>query len=114
MFSRPKKQKQVIIDRQILYMHEVIAQKCLSTPGYFDIAGDNLERLYEQGMIRYGSYLLWQGILEAREQPALFKSLLLAGDSRTAALRRKTIFGGILTEAEREAALTAYAASEMA
>ena len=114
MFSRPKKQKQVIIDRQILYIHNVIAEKCLSTPGCFDIAGDNLERLYEQGMIRYGSYLLWLGILEAREQPHVFKTLLLAEDSRTAALRRKTIFGGILSEEEREAALTAYAASELA
>ena len=114
MFTRPKRQKQVIIDRQILHLHQVMADKCLSQPDYFTAIQVNLNQRYEEKMISYGSYLLWQGILEARDDPDIFRQLLLANDSRTKALRRKTIFTGVLTEAEREDALTTYIASEMA
>lgn len=113
MFARPKRNKQVIVDRQILYLHEVMVAKCLAQPTLFTKVLDNLETRHTQGIIRYGSYLLWHSILETRDQPELFTSLVLATDSRTQALRRKTIFAGVLTEAEREAALTTYIASEL-
>ncbi|WP_018984835.1 hypothetical protein [Salinimonas chungwhensis] len=114
MFVRPKRQKQVIIDRQILHLHRVMAEKCLANPDYFTGIQINLNQRFEEGMLSYGSYLLWQGILEARQTPDTFRQLLLSDDTRTRALRRKTVFTGILTEQEREAALTTYIASEMA
>ncbi len=64
-------------------------------------AEQTLEQRYQSKMMRYGSYLLWKGILEARDEPAVFKTLLLADDERTANLRRETIFTGILSEEER-------------
>lgn len=112
MFARPKRQKQVLIDRQILHMHQAMAQKCFANPELFQTVQLNLNQRYEDGLLSYGSYLLWQGILEARDDEAVFNALLLATDARTKALRRKTIFTGILTEAEREAALATYIASE--
>ncbi|WP_218355243.1 hypothetical protein [Alteromonas lipotrueiana] len=114
MFSRPKKNRQVIVDRQILHLHQAMAEKCLTNPDLFDEVLNNLEHKHQLNFIGYGSYLLWHAILEARDNPHTFKELLLASDSRTKALRRKTIFGGVLSEAEREAVLTTYIASELA
>lgn len=114
MFSRPKKNQQVIVDRQILHLHQAMADKCLNNPALFDEVLENLERKHELNFIRYGSYLLWHAILETRDDPQTFKNLLLATDSRTNALRRKTIFSGVLSEAEREAVLATYIASELA
>ncbi|QJR79792.1 hypothetical protein CA267_002805 [Alteromonas pelagimontana] len=113
MFSRPKKQKQVLIDRQIRSIHQAIGDKMLREPRYFTAALHTLEHRYQAGTISYGSYLLWHGILEQQQDPSLFLSLLLASDSRTNALRRRTILTGILTEQERENALEKYIASEL-
>lgn len=102
MFSRPKRQKQVLIDQRILAIHRAIALKVLRQPHFIDKARDVLHERYNNGMMRYGSFLLWESILAYCDEPETFKALLLAEDSRTASLRRSTIFTGVLTEEERE------------
>jgi uncharacterized lipoprotein YddW (UPF0748 family) len=101
MFARPRKQKREAIDKRILRLHTGIAKKVIAQPSIIDDVQATLEARYKSGMMRYGSYMLWQGILETIHKPEVFKALLLAEDERTASLRRETIFTGILTEAER-------------
>lgn len=105
MFSRPKRQKQVLIDQRILTIHRVIADKVMQEPHLIEDARAVLQERYNNGMMRYGSFLLWESILAYSNEPDMFKSLLLSEDARTASLRRSTIFTGILTEEERENAL---------
>ena len=101
MFARPRKQRRSEVNERIKNIHSAIADKLLSHPELFDLAEQTLEQRYQSKMMRYGSYLLWKGILDARDEPAVFKTLLLADDERTANLRRETIFTGILSEEER-------------
>ena len=105
MFARSKRQKQADIDERIKRIHEVMAEKVLVDSTLVDNAYEVLEQRYQSGMMRYGSYLLWHGILESSREPAQFRALLLADDARTASLRRQTIFVGVLTEEEREMAI---------
>lgn len=105
MFARLKRQKQADIDARIKRIHQVMAEKILLDPALLDHAYEVLEQRYENGMMRYGSYLLWHGILESSGMPEQFRALVLADDARTASLRRQTIFVGVLTEQEREAAM---------
>ncbi len=105
MYARPKRQKQADIDRHITQIHAAMADKLIAQPTLVEQAYDVLEQRYSGGMMRYGSYLLWHGILESIDDPQLFRSLLLADDMRTASLRRQTILVGILTEEERQAAI---------
>lgn len=113
MFARPKRQKQVLIDQQIHFVHAHMVEKVLQKPVLFSQLSDTLEARYRSGMMRYGSYILWQSILSRQDCPKTFRELVLAEDSRTASLRRSTIFTGILTEEERESVLAAYAASQV-
>ena len=82
-------------------LHTGIAKKVVAQPSLITNVQATLEARYESGMMRYGSYMLWQGIVETIHKPEVFTALLLAEDERTASLRRETIFTGILTEAER-------------
>ncbi|MCU7555261.1 hypothetical protein OCL06_11715 [Alteromonas sp. ASW11-19] len=112
MYARAKKQREQEIDSRIHIIHQAIANKVLAAPHYLKQARDTLEKRYAEGLIRYGSYLLWDSILlQAESSPETFKALLLAQDKRTASLRRHTIFTGVLTESEREHALAANATS---
>ena len=103
MFARPRKQRRSDVNEHIKKIHSAIADKLILHPELFDKAEQTLETRYHNKMMRYGSYLLWKGIIEARHQPDVFKALLLAEDERTANLRRETIFVGILSEDERAA-----------
>lgn len=105
MFARPKHQKHAEIDERIKRIHQLMAEKVLTDHALVDTAYEVLEQRYQSGMMRYGSYLLWHGILESSNEPEQFRALLLADDARTASLRRQTIFVGVLTEDEREAAM---------
>ena len=105
MFARSKRQKQADIDERIKRIHEVMAEKVLVDITLVDNAYEVLEQRYQSGMMHYGSYLLWHGILESSCEPVQFRALLLADDARTASLRRQTIFVGVLTEEEREMAI---------
>lgn len=111
MFARPKKHSHVVIDQQILRLHTAMAEKVLASPQLFEKLQSTLEERYRSGLMRYGAYLQWHGILAARNDPNVFKSLLLADDGRTASLRRQTIFIGVLTEEERQEVLTTGAVS---
>lgn len=102
MFARPRKQRRRDVNERIKKIHSAIADKLLSHPELFEQAEQALEARYQNKMMRYGSYLMWKGILETRDEPTVFKALLLADDERTANLRRETIFTGILSEEERE------------
>ncbi|MEW9799195.1 hypothetical protein [Alteromonas sp. CYL-A6] len=99
--SRRKQQTRAAMDARILKLHEIMADKVLNDPTLLEQVSTTLTQRYEGGLMRYGSYLLWQGILDAAGEPAAFKALLLANDTRTASLRRETIFTGILSEEER-------------
>jgi len=101
MYARPQKYQRDAIDQQILTLHAGIAKKVIAQPSLIAKVQATLKSRYESGMMRYGSYILWQGILESIDNPEVFAALLLADDERTASLRRKTIFTGIITEAER-------------
>ena len=101
MFARPRKQKREAIDQRILRLHTGIAKKVVAQPSLITNVQATLEARYESGMMRYGSYMLWQGIVETIHKPEVFTALLLAEDERTASLRRETIVTGSLTEAER-------------
>lgn len=105
MPTQRKQQSRAIIDRRILRLHYYIADKVLADHAHIDNAKITLESRYASGLMRYGSYMLWHSILETIDEPTLFKQLLLAEDSRTASLRRATIFTGVLSEEEREKAL---------
>lgn len=112
MYSRSKKQRDADIDRRVLFLHSVIADKVLAEPAWFAHAEHALEARYKQKLLRYGSYLLWHSVLELKDQPDAFKGQLLSEEPRWNALRRNTIFTGILTEEEREEALASFLASE--
>ncbi len=101
MFARPRKQRRSDVNERIKKIHSVIADKLLSHPELFEHAEQTLEARYQNKMMRYGSYLMWKGIIESRDEPTVFKALLLADDERTANLIRETIFTGILSEEER-------------
>lgn len=111
MYSRSRKQRDADIDQRILHIHGFIADKVLADPTLIAQAEATLEARHEQKLLRYGSYLLWHSVLELKEQPEAFKEQLLSDEPRWNALRRSTIFTGILTEEEREEALAAYATS---
>ncbi|MBU3022484.1 hypothetical protein [Aestuariibacter sp. A3R04] len=105
MYSQTKRQKNNLIDDRILAIHRAIAKKVIAQPLFIMQAKKVLEKRYEQKLIRYGSYLLWQSLLEL-EEPEVFSAQLLSVEPRWYALRRSTIFVGVLTEEERKDALS--------
>ncbi|MCW8107887.1 hypothetical protein OPS25_05165 [Alteromonas ponticola] len=110
---RPKRQQQVVIDRQILALHKAMVDKVVARPELCEILQNNLERYKEMGLLSYGSALLWESILAAYSNPTIFRELILSNEQRMAQLRRRTIFSGILTENEREKVLAHYITSEL-
>ena len=111
MIARSKRQQRVLADQQILFIHQRMVDKVLQAPELFSTLEGTLQRRYACGMMRYGSYMMWHSILAHKNEAAIFRSLVLANDPRSASLRRETIFTGILSEEERESALADYAAS---
>ncbi len=110
---RSKRQKQVVIDRQILALHEAMVEKVMADPCLFAVLQNNLKRYQQMGMLSYGSALLWESILAAYPNPTAFREMVLSTESRMAQLRRRTIFSGLLTEKEREQVLAKYITSEL-
>ncbi|MDO6477126.1 hypothetical protein Q4520_17015 [Alteromonas sp. 1_MG-2023] len=111
MYSRSRRQRDADIDNRILQIHRAIADKVISNPVLIAQAGETLEARYQQKLLRYGSYLLWHSMLELKHDAEAFKAQLLSDEPRWNALRRNTIFTGVLTEQEREEALATFAAS---
>lgn len=98
------------IDRQITAIHKAIGLKLLA----LQQQGDNtlllsvqakLEQRRDEGRMGYGEFLTWWSILEVIEQPDVFIAAMVEDTTRMRKLRRRTPFVGILTEAERQAAL---------
>jgi Trp operon repressor len=106
MLVRPRKQKRSEVNARILKIHEAIVQKVVNQPELLGQVHQTLEQRYKNKLMRYGSCMLWQSILETFDNPELFKSLLLSDDERTANLRRETIFTGVLSEDERQQILS--------
>ncbi len=111
MYSRSRRQRDADIDNRILQIHRAIADKVISNPVLIAQAEVTLEARYQQKLLRYGSYLLWHSMLELKHDAEAFKAQLLSDEPRWNALRRNTIFTGVLTEQEREEALATFAAS---
>ena len=111
MYSRSRRQLDADINNRILQIHRAIADKVISNPALIAQAEETLEARYQQKLLRYGSYLLWHSMLELKHDAEAFKAQLLSDEPRWNALRRNTIFTGVLTEQEREEALATFAAS---
>ncbi|GEA10275.1 hypothetical protein [Alteromonas sp. KUL49] len=105
MYSRTRRQQYAILDDNALKIHRSVATKIIEEPALLTPVIERLEERYQSGIMRYGSYIMWQVILEAIDDPQRFEALLLSDDERTVKLRRQTIFTGVLTEEEREQAL---------
>ena len=101
------------IDRQIVAIHQAIAQKILHTP---ELASEVIKRLdnwKEMGKIHYGSYITWISILDLLDEPTDFVKSMTEYTHQMRKLRRKTPFIGILTEDERRTSLDAHALGEL-
>lgn len=98
-------------DHQIWQLHQKMADKLLANPDLLHSVRQTLEQRYQSGMMHYGHYITWDSILSLVSEPEVFKQHLLAMSEQMLKLRRKTIFVGVLTEAEREEALTGSASS---
>ncbi len=107
MAYHQKKYQQQGADQQSLCLHACIAKKIIANPALLNQVYDTLEQRYGDGLISYGSYLHWQAILNQSNDHEQFYNALTAKDKTTTALRRRTIFVGILNEKERSDCLAA-------
>ena len=95
------------VDKQILALHKAMADKLLAEPELKQQVLHTLEMRYNAGQLRHSAYIHWFSLLDQLNQPEVFLSELLSDSERMRKLRRRTIFVGILTEAERQAVLQA-------
>ncbi len=102
-----KKYQQQGADQRSLCLHRCIARKIEANPTLLEQVYNTLEQRYAQGLVSYGSYLHWQAILSQGVEHDKLYNALTADDKTTTALRRKTIFTGVLTEKERSDCLAA-------
>jgi hypothetical protein len=103
--NRPKNAQQENIDKQILCLHEAMAEKLIANHGYIPQVLETIATRYESGKMAYGSYLFWTSLMEYIEQPDIFMQSILENSPTTQQYLRQTPFVGILTESERQAAL---------
>lgn len=97
------------IDRQIMAIHNAIAQKLLKHPDLVDGVKLRLESQRDEGKIGYGQFITWYSVLELFDKPQTFIEAMIEDSQKMRRLRRKTPFVGILTEEERQQALNANA-----
>lgn len=93
------------IDRQILVLHQAIANKLLAEPELLEQVKAKLEERRDNGQLGYGAYMHWVSVLELYQQPAQFYQGITEDSPYLRKLRRRTPFVGILTEQERQQAL---------
>ncbi|MFB1034830.1 MAG: hypothetical protein QMC38_05745 [Sinobacterium sp.] len=105
MRDKPKTAQQDNIDKQILCLHKAMAEKLIANHHYMPQVLQTIETRYECGKMRYGAYLFWSSLMEFIDQPELFIASILEDSPQTIKYRRQTVFVGILTEQERQAAL---------
>ena len=105
MRDKPQTAQQDNIDKQILCLHQAMAEKLMANPDYIPQVLDTIEARYESGKMRHGAYLFWSSLLEFIDQPTLFMDTLLEDSPQLKKYRRQTPLVGILTEQERQTAL---------
>ena len=93
------------IDRQIIAIHNAIAQKLLKQPELVDGVKQRLEMQRDEGKIGYGQFITWYSILELFNKPETFVEAMVEDTAKMRRMRRKTPFVGILNESERQEAL---------
>lgn len=98
------------IDRQIIAIHRAIAEKLLADLSLIEIIKSRLEQQRQQNKIGYGHFIHWYSILELSDQADVFINAMTEDSQQMRRLRRKTPFVGILTEQERQAAISKDAA----
>jgi hypothetical protein len=101
------------IDRQIVAIHQAIAQKVLTNHQLANEVTERLDNWKEAGRIHYGGYITWISILDLLEEPPEFIKAMTEFTHQMRKLRRKTPFIGILTEPERQSALDLHALGEL-
>lgn len=105
MRKRTLTKQSAATDAQILRLHSVMAEKVLADPTLLTRIRQTLEQRYQAKLLRHSSYIHWYSILDCIDNPELFKAALLDNGERMRKYRRRTIFTGVLTEAERQALL---------
>lgn len=103
--DRSQTAQQENIDKQILSIHQAMAEKLIANPAYISQVMETIEARYECGTMRHGAYLFWSSLLEHINQPVLFMETLLEDSPQLRKYRRHTPLVGILTETERQAVL---------
>ncbi|MBY0418487.1 MAG: hypothetical protein K2W88_10560 [Pararheinheimera sp.] len=96
------------IDRQILVLHQAIASKLLAKPDLLEQVKVKLEERRDNGQLGYGAYMHWVSVLELYQQPEQFCAGITEDSPYLRKLRRRTPFVGILTEQERQQALSQH------
>ncbi len=95
------------IDKQVLAIHKAMAKKVLAQPALIDVVKSTLEKKREEGRMSYSAYLTWFSLLDiALDDPKAFYDGVTDYDKRMRRLRRTTPFINILTEEERQQAIT--------
>jgi len=103
--ERPKNAQQENIDKQILCLHQAMAEKIIANHHYLPQIVKTIATRYESGKMAYGSYLFWTSLMEYIDHPDIFLQTVLEDSPTIQNYRRQTPFVGILTEVERQAAL---------
>lgn len=103
--DKPRTAQQQNIDKQILCLHQAMAEKLIANHNYIPQVMETIEARYASGKMRHGAYLFWSSLLEHIDQPALFMDTLLEDSPQLRKYRRQTPFVGILTETERQTVL---------
>ncbi|GLX77905.1 hypothetical protein tinsulaeT_12450 [Thalassotalea insulae] len=101
--------KDEYIDKQIWLLHRAMTNKIIKQPQLTQQVIAKLADFREQGRIGYSDYLHWLCLLENVNDSQAFNDGVLENSNKMKRLRRQTPFVGILTEQERQAALTAEA-----
>ncbi|WP_127025021.1 hypothetical protein [Rheinheimera mangrovi] len=101
------------IDRQILVLHQAIANKLLAEPDLLEQVKAKLEERRDNGQLGYGAYMYWVSVLELYAEPEQFCAGITEDSPYLRKLRRRTPFVGILTEQERQHALLQNAIAEL-
>lgn len=104
--SRRSGLKEKFIDRQILAIHKAIVVKLLQHPELHQQVFDKIEARREAGKLRHGGYLTWYCLMENIGDKKLFAEGVLEDSPKMRKLRRSSPFVGILTEEERQQALS--------
>ena len=101
------------IDKQVLVIHAAIVEKLILQPELLSQVQQTLNERKETGKIGYGEYITWLSIIETFADHSLFRKSVLENSNKMKRYRRKTPFTNILTEQEREQALTEGAIAEI-